>query len=129
MIKAFCICLLLWTITASQALCLPINTDTVTKAARKDAKRFKLDDATWKLSRKYKFPPSSDHFKPGEADVSDVKFLRDSAYVTAFRQYAYKQNKHRHTTWHYLLVGGEIAAGIAAAALIAIIIFIAPHEG
>jgi hypothetical protein len=108
-------------------MCITAKTDTITKAAKRDAKNFRLSDSLWKSNRRYHFPATSDYFKPAKTDVKDMALLNDSVYVHAFRQYAYKQNKHRRTTGHHILVGVEIAAGIAATALIAIIIFIAPN--
>ncbi len=36
---------------------------------------------------------------------------------------------HRRTTGHYILLGGEIAAGLFVLAIAAILIFIAPEAG
>ena len=120
---------LLLFIAMSPTVCLSQNVDTITATAKRDAKNFRLDDATWKLTRQQRSAEISDYFKPDKTYVKDTTLLRDSAYVSAFRHYAFKQNKRRRTAGHHILVGVEIAAGLAAAALIAIIIFIAPHEG
>jgi hypothetical protein len=112
--------------STTAGMCVTAKTDTIKEAAKRDAKNFRLSDSLWKLSKRYNFAATSDYFKPGKADVKDIALLNDSVYVHAFRQYAYKQNKHRRTAGHHILVGVEIAAGVAAAALIAILIFIAP---
>ena len=127
MFKNFIMCLMILVFSTTTGVCLASQTDSTTKAAKRDAKNFRLSDSLWKLSRQYHFPAASDYFKPGKTDVKDIALLNDSVYVRAFRQYAYKQNKRRRTAGHHILVGVEIAAGIAAAALIAIIIFIAPN--
>src|SRR4051794_13960253 len=82
--------------------------DSLVRAARADAKNFRLDDAVWK-KYKHTLPNSSDYFRPSEADVKTTALLSDSVYVDAYRQAAFKSNKHRHTIWHYVLVGGSIA--------------------
>ncbi|WPU98052.1 hypothetical protein SNE26_18675 [Mucilaginibacter sp. cycad4] len=99
--------------------------DSVIKAARVDAKNFRLDDATWKKYH-HKLPYTSDYFKPQASGLKDTTLLSDSVYVDAYRQAAFKRNKHRHTPWHYVLVGGGIAAGLVVVAVAGIIIFIAP---
>ena len=116
MFKNFILCLMVLVFSTTAGMCLTAKTDTITKAAKRDAKNFKLSDSLWKLSRRDSFPSTSDYFKPKKADVKDITLLNDSVYVAAFRQYAYKQNKHRRTAGHHILVGVEIAAGIAAAA-------------
>jgi hypothetical protein len=126
--KIFCTSLLTL-ICLSYVECLPQTADTITAIAKRNAKNFKLDDITWKVTRQQKPAETSDYFKPDKIYVKDTTLLRDSAYVTAFRHYAYKQNKRRRTAGHHILVGVEIAAGLAVVALIAIIIFIAPHQG
>lgn len=102
--------------------------DSVIKAARIDAKNFRLDEATWKTYR-HKLPATSDYFKPGASNVKDTTLLSDSAYVDAYRFAAFKRNKHRHTPWHYVLVGGSIAVGVVVVAIAGVIIFIAPTMG
>lgn len=112
--------------STTTGICLSAKTDTIKEAAKRDAKNFSLSDSLWKLNRRDHYPATSDYFKPTKADVKDITLLNDSVYVQAFREYAYKQNKHRRTVSHHILVGAEIAAGVATAALIAILIFIAP---
>ncbi|MEO6977599.1 MAG: hypothetical protein ABI113_04440, partial [Mucilaginibacter sp.] len=90
--------------------------DSLVRAARADAKNFRLDDAVWK-KYKHTLPNSSDYFKPREADVKSTALLTDSVYVDAYRQAAFKSNKHRHTIWHFVLVGGSIAAGVVVLAI------------
>lgn len=121
--------LLLLSASAFAALCQQqAHLDSLVKIARADAKNFRLDDATWK---KYKrtLPYTSDYFKPHETNLKNTSLLSDSTYVDTYRHAAFESNKHRHTPWHYVLVGGSIAAGIVLLALIAILIFIAPTMG
>ncbi|WP_162996549.1 hypothetical protein [Mucilaginibacter celer] len=102
--------------------------DSVIKVARTDAKSFRLDNAAWKKYR-HKLPYTSDYFKPTAAAVKDTALLHDSVYVDTYRQEAFKTNKHRRTAGHYVLIGGEIVVGVAAAFITAVIIFIAPKMG
>jgi hypothetical protein len=104
----------------------PARLDSLIKVARADAKSFKLDDAIWKKYR-HRLPATSDYFKPSEANFKNGALLADSDYVGAYRKAAFKKNKHRHTSWHYVLIGGSVATGIAILGLAAIIIFIVPH--
>jgi hypothetical protein len=123
----YILCLLSFFSIASTAMCLPSKNDTIANAAKWNAKHFSLSDSLWKQNKHHRFPITSDYFKPACANVTNIALLNDSAYVQAFRYYAFKQNKRRRTAGHHILVGVEIAAGIAAAALIAIIIFVAPN--
>lgn len=99
--------------------------DSVVKAARAEARNFRLDDATWKKYR-HKLPYTSDYFKPQATDLKNTVLLRDSAFLDAYRHAAYKRNKHRHTPWHYVLVGGTTVAGISVLLLTAFLIYVAP---
>jgi len=122
------ILLFLLSVCVSIAWAQRTHRDSVTKAARIDAKNFRLDDAIWKTYR-HKLPATSDYFKPDASKVKDTTLLSDSAYVDAYRLAAFKRNKHRHTPWHYVLVGGSIAVGVAIVAVAGILIFIAPTMG
>jgi hypothetical protein len=95
----------------STALCQPTRRDSLIKAARTDAKRFRLDGAIWK-KHKRTLLPSSDYFKPKDGKQKHLTLITDSVYVEAYRQAAYKSNKHRRTPWHYMLVGSSITAGL-----------------
>jgi hypothetical protein len=128
MFKNFILCVMLLILGVTTALCLS-PTDTITMAARRDAKNFRLSDSLWKANRQAQFSSISDYFKPTKTNVKDTALLIDSAYVQAFRYYAYKQNKRRRTAGHHILVGVEVAAGIAVVLLAAIIIFVAPTMG
>ncbi len=107
-----------------------VHRDSVIKAARADARSFRLDDAIWKKYR-HKLPNTSDYFKPKASDLKDTTLLNDSVYVDAYRRAAFKRNKqrHTHTPWHYVLVGGSIAVGVAVIGLAAIAITIGPKMG
>lgn len=108
MLKAIYLSLFLCTVT-STVFCQPTHRDSLTKAAKVDAKTFWLDDAAWKKYKR-KLPATSDHFKPTDANQKNNALLTDSAYVEAYRMAAYSNNKHRRTPWHYVLVTGSILA-------------------
>lgn len=99
--------------------------DSLIKAARADAKNFRLNDTTWKKYR-HRLAYTSDYFKPRGTDVKNAAWISDSVFVDAYRREAFKRNKRRHTPWHYVLVGGSAVAGLFVAGLAAIIIFVAP---
>jgi hypothetical protein len=111
--------------TLSTALCQPTRRDSLIKAARTDAKSFRLADTIWK-KHKRTLPPSSDYFKPKDGKQTHSTLIVDSVYVEAYRKAAYKSNKHRRTPWHYMLVGGGITAGLYIIFAAAIIIYVAP---
>lgn len=111
MVKTLMLCLLLLIITMPVALCQTEKDRAVTKAAKKDARYFKLDKQLWKQFKHKQFAPTSDYFKPNTSDVSDTSLLKDSTYVQAYRIRAYKSTLHRHTAGHYLLVYGGITIG------------------
>jgi hypothetical protein len=92
----------------SAAFCQATHRDSLAKAAQADAKTFRLDNATWKKYKR-KLPSTSDHFKPTEANQKNA-LLNDSSYVKAYRKEAFKNNEHRRTPWHYVLVVGSILA-------------------
>lgn len=102
--------------------------DSITKTARADAKHFRLEKAAWKKYR-HKLPYTSDYFKPTAAVVKDTALLHDSVYVDTYRQEAFKINRRRRTAGHYVLLGGEIVVGVAAAFITAILIFVTPKLG
>jgi hypothetical protein len=91
----------------STAFCQTPHRDSLIKAAKADAKSFRVDHATWKKYKR-KLPSTSDHFKPIEGRQENRTLIADSIYVKAYRQAAYQKNKHRRTPWHYVLVGGSI---------------------
>lgn len=102
--------------------------DSIIKAARADAKQFRLEDAVWKQYKR-KLPATSDYFKPTQVKQRNPAVLSDSLYVQTYRKEAFKRNKHRRTPWHYVLVGGSIAGGVIVVGVAAILIFVAPHMG
>jgi hypothetical protein len=112
----------------SAALCQSTHRDSVLKAARADARDFRLNDTIWKKYKR-RLPATSDYFKPLTVKQGREALLTDSAYVQAYRKEAFKRNKHRRTPWHYVLVGGSVAAGVVVLGLAAILIFVAPHMG
>ena len=106
----------------------PAHRDSLIEVARADARSFRLDDAIWKKYR-HRLPVTSDYFKPNETNSRNITLLTDSDYVYAYRKAAFKRNKHRHTPWHYVLIGSSIAAGIVILGLTAIIIYVGPQLG
>jgi hypothetical protein len=123
MLKTIYLSLFLCTVI-STAFCQATHRDSLTKAAKADAKTFRLDDAIWKKYKR-KLPSTSDHFKPTEANQKNRELLTDSVYVKAYRQATFNKNKHRRTPWHYVLVGGSIAGGLFVAFGVTIIILFA----
>ena len=95
----------------SEALCQQKDHNrSMVKAARADAKHSRLDDSIWKRHR-LKLDHTSDYFKPDTTDLKKHALLQDSVYVEAYRVEAYKRYKRQHTPWHFLAVGGSVAAG------------------
>jgi hypothetical protein len=84
-----------------------MNSDSVIRIAKADAQNFKLNDADLLRFRKTGRDPNSDYFKPEVASSSTL--LKDSTYVKAYRETAFKKTKGRHTTGHYVLIGGIVA--------------------
>lgn len=112
----------------STGQCQTTHGDSVFKAARADAKQFRLEDAVWEQYKR-KLPATSDYFKPTQVKKGSEALLSDSLYVQTYRKEAFKRNKHRRTPWHYVLVGGSIVGGVIVVGVAAILIFIAPHMG
>lgn len=99
--------------------------DSLIRAARNEAKNFRLDDIIWKKYRRQP-PYTSDYFKPRENNVKNTTLLSDSVFVMAYRKAAFKRNRHRRTAGHYVLVGLGTAAGLFVAGLVAIVIMVGP---
>jgi hypothetical protein len=102
--------------------------DSIKKAARLDAKTFRLNDIVWKKYRR-SLPYTSDYFKPQASAVSIPALLNDSAYVDAYRHEAVKQNKKRRTPLHFMVVGAGITAGALILFATVVIIIVAPQMG
>lgn len=113
------------TILTSAARCQSAHQDSLVKLARADARKFRLQDDVWK-THKRRLPVTSDYFKPTQTSTGNMALLTDSIYVKAYREAAFKKNKHRRTPWHTVLVGGGIAAGLFVTMAAAIIIFVGP---
>ncbi len=120
----------IFVIHSSSAICQQPQNDSfaIIKQAKHDSKTFKLEKSVWK-KYKHSLPLTSDYFKPNALSVNNPALLNDSVYVAAYRIEAHKKNNKRHTVAHYFLLGGEIAASVYAALIIAILIFIAPDMG
>jgi hypothetical protein len=84
-----------------------MNRDSVIRIAK--AQNFKLNDADLERFRKTGRNGNSDYFKPISSGVSDVSLLKDSTYVKAYREMAFKKTKRRHTAGHFVLIGGIVA--------------------
>ncbi|MBS1532135.1 MAG: hypothetical protein JSU01_17670 [Bacteroidetes bacterium] len=54
---------------------------------------------------------ASDFFKPIPSAVSDTSLLRDSVYVAAYREEAWKRTRRRRTFGHYAIIGGSVVGG------------------
>jgi len=108
------ICLLLFiAVTAMlNANAQTMNSDSVIRIARADAKNFKLSDADFQRFRKTGRNPNSDYFKPVAA--SNSQLLSDSTYVKTYREMAFKRTRKRHTTGHFILIGGAVAVVVIA---------------
>lgn len=113
------------TVLTSAARCQSAHQDSLVKLARADARKFRLQDDVWK-AHKRRLPGTSDYFKPTQSSTGNLALLTDSTYVKAYRETAFKKNKHRRTPWHTVLVGGGIAAGLFVTMAAAIIIFVGP---
>lgn len=103
------ICLLLFVAVTAMlnANAQIMNKDSVINIAKADAKNFKLNDADFQRFRKTGRNPNSDYFKP--AATSNSVLLNDSTYVKAYREMAFKKTRRRHTTAHFVLIGGIVA--------------------
>lgn len=97
--------------------------DSMVRAAKANTRKFRLPDSTWKKYRR-QLPSTSDHFKPVESEIKDISLIRDSVFVNAYRQQAFKKNKHRRSAGHYIFLGGSaVAVSFAALAIYIAIIF------
>jgi len=59
---------------------------------------------------------ASDFFKPIPSAVGDTALLRDSVYITAYREEAWKRTRSRRTFGHYAIIGGSVIGGASAIA-------------
>ncbi|MBS1527441.1 MAG: hypothetical protein JST19_17470 [Bacteroidetes bacterium] len=119
MIKPFTIICLLVFAAAFTAKAQTAPADSITKIARADAKNFRLNKQDFKKFRKDRRNANSDYFKPARANVSNAALLGDSVYVKAYRAAAYAKTRHRHTTGHYVLLGGIALTVVALVAVAA----------
>ena len=80
-------------------------------AAKREVKPFKLDNEKLKIFKKNKENFNSDLFKPDSTQVSNIRYLSDSTYVSEFRKAAYIKTTKRRSVGHYaLLAGGTVVA-------------------
>ncbi|CAM4009854.1 hypothetical protein SAMN06265348_101132 [Pedobacter westerhofensis] len=108
------------------ALCQPARRDSIIRAARNDAKKFRLDDAVWKKYRRA-LPATSNYFNPVGQNQKNQTLLNDSLYVKTYRKAAYKHNRGRRTPLHYVIVGTGILAAAAVAGAIVLLIALGPN--
>lgn len=104
-----------------------LSKDSLIKAAYADAENFKLNLQNFKAFRKNRSNSYSDLFKPTKANVSDTTLLRDSVYVNAFRNAAYRKTLKRRTTGHYFLMGGVIYVVITVVATVVLLFVLLGH--
>ena len=104
-----------------------LSKDSLIKAAYADAENFKLNRQNFKVFRKSRSNSYSDLFKPAKANVSDTTLLRDSVYVNAFRNAAYRKTLKRRTTGHYFLMGGVIYVAITVVATVVLLFVLLGH--
>jgi len=95
--------------------------DSVTDIAAADTKNFMLNktdlQAFRRLGPRRRY---SDLFKPKAADVSDIRLLKDSDYVQAYRHFAFVKTRKRHSAGHYILIIGSSVVG--AILIVAVIV-------
>ena len=96
--------------------------DSVAKMAAADARKFRLNRADLRKFRKDRRNSGSDYFKPSAAYARDSTLLRDSAYVSAFRQAAYQKTRKRRTAQHYAWVSVAVMDAIYVVLLAAVIV-------
>lgn len=104
-----------------------LGKDSLIKAAHTDAGNFRLNRQNFKAFRKNRSNSYSDLFKPTKANVSDTTLLRDSVYVNAFRNAAYRKTLKRRTTGHYFLMGGVIYVAITVVATVVLLFVLLGH--
>ncbi|MDB5135690.1 MAG: hypothetical protein JWP37_2293 [Mucilaginibacter sp.] len=112
MLKVLIIGVLLVSFSALKGEAQTLGADSVTKAAFADARSFRLDKQDMKRFRKDRKNSHSDFFKPVKANMRDTALLKDSVYVTAYRQAAYNKTRKRRTAWHYAWVTAAVYDGI-----------------
>lgn len=86
--------------------------DSVAEIAKADTRNFTLNKTDLqgfrRLGPKRRF---SDYFKPKAGNVSDIRLLQDSDYVTAYRHLAFVKTRKRHSAGHYILIIGSSVVG------------------
>ena len=108
--------ILLFLTIGSSAFAQSQTNDDLEKIARKDARNFKLSKTDLKLYRKSKSGRTSDYFKPTASKVTELNLLKDSTYVTMYRNLAYSKTSRRKGAVEYVIIAGAIVvlAGISA---------------
>jgi hypothetical protein len=99
-----------------------LKDDSVKNIAIADAKKFRLDKADLKIFKHNRHNSNSDYFKPAKANVTDTTLLRDSVYVKAYRQKAWKRTRNRRTLWHYAWVTEAVYGGAYIVLLVGVLL-------
>ncbi len=110
------------TICFGHLLAQTTHKDSVTEIATADTKNFMLNkedlQAFRRLGPKRRF---SDYFKPKAANVSDIRLLKDSDYVQAYRHIAFIKTRKRHAAGHYILIIGSSIVGVILIATVIVL--------
>lgn len=118
MSRALMFTLLLMSFSAVKLQAQKTRKDSITRIAQADSKNFRLNKTDLKKFRKDRRNYNSDFFKPPK--VRDSTLLKDSLYLKAFRDAAYKKTRKRRTAGHYVIIG---AANYATGLIGTIILF------
>ena len=105
MIKSLIISLLFIILASSHSIAQKTHADSIEKAVRIDAPKFKLGADDFKKFRNGSIPKSSDFFKPSST-ITAAHFLKDSTYVSAYRNTTYLKTQKRRTAGHHVLIWG-----------------------
>ncbi|MFI5453706.1 hypothetical protein ACHMWN_16325 [Pedobacter sp. UC225_61] len=81
------------------------HADSLRKAVRTDARKFKLSADDFKKFRNGSISKNSDLFKPNST-VSLPQFLKDSTYVSHYRHTTFLRTRKRRTAGHHVLIWG-----------------------
>lgn len=105
MIKSLVISLVLITSISTYSVAQKTYSDSIKKAVRIDAQRFRLNASDFIKFRAGGISKSSDFFKPN-SNIIVPHFLKDSTYVNAYRNATYLKTEKRRTASHHVLIWG-----------------------
>ncbi|MFA6276232.1 MAG: hypothetical protein WC622_05755 [Pedobacter sp.] len=103
--KSLIISLLFIILTSTYSVAQKTYADSIKKAVRIDAQKFRLNATDFKKFRDGSISKNSDLFKP-YSTVSVPQFLKDSTYVSAYRNATYLKTLKRRTAGHHVLIWG-----------------------